>query len=218
MSDDDRNDLIADVADALTLDHDVQWDRCAELAAPADREKLENLRVIARVLRSRRRAGQTAAALPATGPGPRGTAFMGRLFQGLMVIAAVEVGVALLLLPWEWTDYYRQHGEMAVYITMLFLGNGVSAFLLLFAGVREPRTWLLGGYFLVRATLGPLHMLPAFLGELPATTHGRRISPGAPCANEDIRLSLRARVPLRRRVPLGVRPRVSVDPSTIPAR
>ena len=167
MSDDDRNDLIADVADALTLDHDVQWDRCAELAAPADREKLENLRVIARVLRSRRRAGQTAAALPATGPGPRGTAFMGRLFQGLMVIAAVEVGVALLLLPWEWTDYYRQHGEMAVYITMLFLGNGVSAFLLLFAGVREPRTWLLGGYFLVRATLGPLHMLPAFLGELP---------------------------------------------------
>ena len=167
MSDDDRNDLIADVADALTLDDDVQWDRCAELAAPADREKLENLRVIARVLRSRRRAGQTPVALPATGPGPRGTAFMGRVFHALMVIAAVEVGVALLLLPWAWTDYYRQHGELAVYITMLFVGNGVSASLLLFAGAREPRTWLLGGYFLVRATMGPLHMLPAFLGELP---------------------------------------------------
>ena len=105
--------------------------------------------------------------LPATGPGPRGTVFMGRVFHALMVVAAVEVGVALLLLPWAWTDYYRQHGELAVYITMLFVGNALSASLLLFACAREPRTWLLGGYFLVRATMGPLHMLPAFLGELP---------------------------------------------------
>ncbi len=167
MSDKDRNDLIADVADALTLDHDVQWDRCAELAVPADREKLENLRVIARVFRSRRHAGQTPATLPATGPVPGTGAFMGRVFRALMVIATVEVAVALMLLPWEWTDYHRQHGEVAVYMVMLFLGHGVSAFLLLFGGVREPRTWLLGGFFLVRATLGPFHMLPAFLGELP---------------------------------------------------
>ena len=153
MSDDDRNDLIADVADALTLDHDVQWDRCAELAAPADREKLENLRVIARVFRSRRHAEQTPAALPATGPVPHAGAFMGHLFRALMVIAAVEVGVALLLLPWAWTDYHRQHGAVAVYMVMLFFGHGASAALLLFAGVRESRTWLLGGFFLVRAAL-----------------------------------------------------------------
>ena len=167
MSDDDRNDLIADVADALTLDQDVQWDRCAELATPADREKLENLRVIARVFRNRRHAGQTPAVLPATGPDPRAGMFMGRLFHALMVIAAVEVCVALILLPWAWTDYHRQHGAVAVYMVMLFFGHGASAALLLFAGVRESRTWLLGGFFLVRAALGPFHMLPAFFGELP---------------------------------------------------
>ena len=167
MGTDDRNDLIADVADALTLDHDVQWDRCAQLAAPADREKLENLRLIARVFKSRRHAGQTSAALPATSPHPRAGAFMDRVFRTLMVIAAVEVVIALILLPWAWTDYHRQHGDLAVYFVVLFVGHCASASLLLFTGVREPRTWLLGGVFLVRAALGPFHMLPAFLGILP---------------------------------------------------
>lgn len=167
MSDDDRNDLIADVADALTLGHDVQWDRCAQLATPADQEKLENLRVIARVFKSRLHAGQTPAALSAPGPDPHAGAFMGRVFRLLMVIAAVEVVVGLILLPWAWTDYHRQHGDLAVYFVVLFVGHCASASLLLFTGVREPRTWLLGGVFLVRAALGPYHMLPAFFGLLP---------------------------------------------------
>ena len=60
------------------------------------------------------------AALPATGPDPRaGTAFMGRLFQGLMVIAAVEVaGCAAAapvgmdrLLPPAWRDGRLHHGD-----------------------------------------------------------------------------------------------------------
>ena len=167
MSDDHRNDLIADVADALTLDDDVQWDRCAELASRADREKLENLRVIARVFSSRRRAGQTPAAPRETGPDPRAGTFMGRVFRVLMAIAAVEVGVALILLPWSWTEYHRQHGDLALYILMLFVGNGLSASLLLLASGQGPRTFLLGGYFLLRATMGPAHMLPAFFGGLP---------------------------------------------------
>ena len=167
MSEKKRNDLIADVADALTLDHDVQWDRCAKLATPADRETLENLRVIARVFKSRRHVGTTSAALPLTSPHPRAGAFMGRVLRTLMVIAAVEVVVGLVLLPWAWTDYHRQHGDLAVYFVVLFAGHCASASLLLFAGVRESRTWLLGGVFLVRAALGPFHMLPAFLGILP---------------------------------------------------
>ncbi len=167
MSDDNRNDLIVDVADALTLDHDVQWDRCAELAAPADREKLENLRVIARVLRSRRHGDPMSESLPAIGPGSSTGALMGRVFSALMAVAAVEVAVALVLLPWAWTDYHRQHGDLAVFFVVLFVGHGASAALLLFAGARNSRTWLLGGFFLVRAALGPFHMLPAFLAELP---------------------------------------------------
>lgn len=168
MSDKNRNDLIADVADALTLDHDVQWDRCLELAAPVDREKLENLRVIARIFRSRSRAGETPAALSLTNSEAQAGAFMGRVFRTLMAIAVVEVGIALILLPWAWTDYHRQHGDLAVFFVVLLAGHSASASLLLFPGVRDRRTWLLGGFFLVRAALGPFHMLPAFFGELPA--------------------------------------------------
>ena len=167
VSDKERNGLIADVADALTLDHDVQWDRCAELATPADRGTLENLRVIARVFKSRRHTGETSAALPLSNPDPYPGAFVGRVLHTLMVIAAVEVVVGLILLPWAWTDYYLQHGDLAVFFVVLFVGHGASASLLLFAGGRNSRTWLLGGFFLVRAALGPFHMLPAFLADLP---------------------------------------------------
>ncbi|MDE2928078.1 MAG: hypothetical protein OXT71_16915 [Acidobacteriota bacterium] len=182
MSDKNRNDLIADVADALTLDHDVQWDRCLELAEPADREMLENLRVTARVFKSRRRAGPASAAVepPATSLHPRAGAFMGRVLRTLMVIATVEVVVGLILLPWAWTDYHRQHGDLAVFFVVLLTGHCASASLLLFAGARERRTWLLGGFFLVRATLGPFHMLPAILGDLPAPHLVETFLQGAP--------------------------------------
>ena len=57
MSTDDRDDLVGDVADALTLDQPVPWERCARLAAGAERAQIENLRVIARALASRPVAG-----------------------------------------------------------------------------------------------------------------------------------------------------------------
>ena len=60
MRTDDRDDLVGDVADALTLDQQVQWERCARLAAGADRAQIENLRVIERVLASRPVAGPAA--------------------------------------------------------------------------------------------------------------------------------------------------------------
>ena len=64
MSKDNRDDLVGDVADALTLDQQVQWERCARLAAGAGREKIENLRVIERVLASRRQPQAGAAPHP----------------------------------------------------------------------------------------------------------------------------------------------------------
>ena len=64
MSKDNRDDLVGDVAAALTLDQQVQWERCARLAAGAGREKIENLRVIERVLASRRQPQAGAAPHP----------------------------------------------------------------------------------------------------------------------------------------------------------
>ena len=165
MSTDNRDDLIGEVADALTLDQKVQWERCARLAADADRDKIENLRVIQRVLASRPAAGPAAATVQATRS--YGSAVVGRAVQALIAIASIEVAVTLLLLPWSWGDYYREHGEVAVFMTTKFVGHAAAAGLLLWAGRGDWRTWLLGVYCLLEATNAPLHMLQAFVLELP---------------------------------------------------
>ena len=167
MSDDtdDRDDLVGDVADALTLDQQVQWERCARLAAGAERAQIENLRVIERVLASRPVAGPAAATVQATRS--YGGAVLGRAVQVLIAIASLEVAATLLLLPWAWGDYYRAHGELAVFMTTKLVGHAVGAGLLLWAGRGDWRTWLLGVYCLLMATQAPLHMLPAFVLELP---------------------------------------------------
>ena len=165
MNTDDRDDLVGDVADALTLDQQVQWERCSRLAAGADREKIENLRVIERVLASRPVAGQASEAAEATRA--YGSAVVRRAVHVLIAIASLEVAATLLLLPWAWGDYLREHGEVAVFLTTKFVGHAAGAGLLLWAGRRDWRTWLLGVYCLLMATQAPLLMLQAFFLELP---------------------------------------------------
>ena len=167
MSDDtdDRDDLVGEVADALTLDQQVQWERCARLAAGAERAQIENLRVIERVLASRPVAGPAAATVQATRS--YGGAVLGRAVQVLIAIATIEVAATLLLLPWAWGDYLREHGEVAVFMTTKFVGHAAGAGLLLWAGRGDWRTWLLGVYCLLMATQAPLLMLQAFVLELP---------------------------------------------------
>ena len=165
MSTDERDDLVGDVADALTLDQKVQWERCARLAAGADREKIENLRVIERVLASRPVAGPAPETVRAARP--YGSAVVRRVVHVLIAIATIEVAATLLLLPWAWGDYLREHGEVAVYMTTKFVGHAAGAVLLLWVGRGDWRTWLLGIYCLLKATQAPLLMLQAFVLELP---------------------------------------------------
>ena len=84
----------------------------------------------------------------------------------LIAIASIEVA-ATLLLPWAWGDYYRAHGELAVFMTTKLVGQATAAGLLLWAGRGDSRTWLLGVYYLLKTTSAPLLMLPAFFLELP---------------------------------------------------
>ena len=179
MSDDtdDRDDLVGDVADALTLDQQVQWERCARLAAGAERAQIENLRVIERVLASR----PAAATVQATRS--YGGAVLGRAVQVLIAIASLEVAATLLLLPWAWGDYLREHGEVAVFLTTKFVGHAAGAGLLLWAGRRDWRTWLLGVYCLLMATQAPLLMLQAFVLELPPPQEFAAFLQHLPAAN-----------------------------------
>ena len=129
MRTNDRNDLVGDVADALTLDQPVQWERCARLAAGAERAQIENLRVIERVLRAARwRDPRRRPCRPPASTAARAYA-----------IASLEVAATLLLLPWAWGDYYRTHGELAAFMTTKFVGHAAAAGLLLWAGRGDWR-------------------------------------------------------------------------------
>ena len=165
MSTDDRDDLVGDVADALSLDQQVQWERCARLAGGAEREQIENLRVIERVLASRPAAGPAAETVPPTRL--YGSAVVRHAVHTLIAIAGIEVAATLLLLPWAWGDFSRAHGEVAVFMTTRLVGFSAGAGLLLWAGRGDWRTWLLGVYCLLKATNSPLYMLQAFFLELP---------------------------------------------------
>ena len=160
----DHDDVVVDVADALALNQDVQWERCEKLATPANRRALGNLRDLARLVSGDEPASAASAAAVAD---TRGRAFLRRASQALIAIAAVQMAATLMLLPWAWEDYRREHGEFAVYMATQLVGHAASAGLLLFAGRHDRRTWLLGLYCLLKATLPPQHMLPAFLLELP---------------------------------------------------
>ena len=171
MPRDAPGDVVGDAVDAVTLNQGVQWERCARLAKPAERRALDTLRELSRIF-----AGSDAAGLaPSTALEPpvgfRAGAFIRRAVHVLMAAAAVQVAAALLLLPWRWEDYHRAHGDLAVYWAILIAGYVASAALLLFAGRRDRRTWLLGGFFLFRGTLAPLHMLPGLTGAGAAIRH-----------------------------------------------
>ncbi len=159
-----RDDLVVDVADALSLNRRVQWERCEKRATPANRRALDNLRCLARALTGEAAAGEAA---PTDDARARAGAVWRRPAQALIAVAGAEVAAALLLLPWAWGDYHRVHGELAVYEATKLVGHTAGAVLLLAAGGRDLRTRLLGVYCLLKATLAPLHMLPAFFLDIP---------------------------------------------------
>ncbi|MXY24558.1 MAG: serine/threonine protein kinase [Acidobacteria bacterium] len=166
MSDSDTRDVVDDAIDAVTLNQDVQWERCARLATPVERRALDRLHRFTRLFRSSEATGPGSATSSA--PLRFSSGFARRGVHILMALAAVELLFTLSLLPWHWDNYHQAHGEVAVFMTLLFASHGVSAVLLLWAGRDDQRTWLLGSYFLFRATVAPLHMLPAFWGQLPS--------------------------------------------------
>ena len=170
MPRDALRDIVGDAVDAVTLRQDVQWERCARLATAPERRALDTLRELSRIFPDSDPAWRAPSTALEPSVGFRAGTFLLRAVHVLMAAVAVQMASVLLLLPWRWDDYHRAHGDVAVYWAILLAGYGTSAALLLFAGRRDRRTWLLGAFFLFRGTLAPLHMLPGLLGHtLPYT-------------------------------------------------
>ena len=172
MDDGERDNLVAEVADALTLDQDVDWDRCRRQATPANRRSLDNLRLVAGMF-SGSEAAEASPASAATNLQPFAGVFARRAMQALMAFAAFEVAGALLLFLWGWGDIYREYGAFAVHLAVLLVGYSVTAGLFLFGGRRDRRTWLLGAYFLLKATMvNPFVFLGLLRGVPPTEPFG----------------------------------------------
>ena len=173
MDDGERDDLVAEVADALTLDQDVDWDRCRRQATPANRRSLDNLRLVAGMFSGSEAAEGASPASAATNLQPFAGVFVRRAMQALMAFAAFEVAAALLLFLWGWGDIYREYGAYAVQLAFLLVGYSVTAGLFLFGGRRDRRTWLLGAYFLLKATMvNPFVFLGLLRGVPPTEPFG----------------------------------------------
>ena len=154
VGNDGRDDVVVDVAEALTLNQDVQWDRCARLATPASRRLLDGLRVVARVREAFHAAADASPGSSAatTAELPAGV-FVRRAAYALIAVAAVEVAATLVLLAWVWDDYHREYGDLAVYFDGVLIGNVSSACVLLLAMRRDRRTGMLAACFLLNASL-----------------------------------------------------------------
>ncbi len=173
MDEEERDRLVVDVADALTLNQDVDWDRCAREATPASHRTLENLRVVADVLASFRVQGEEAAGETAGGSRLPGGVFFRLAVQTLIAFAALWVAALVVLGLWGWNDFRREYGELASYLTILTAAPVANACLLLFAGRRDRRTWLLGVYFLLTAAaINPFALLGILRGAPPAEPFG----------------------------------------------
>ena len=66
MGRDDSRDVVGDAVDAVTLNQDVQWERCERLATPAERRALGTLRALAPVFRTGAGVGRASSTSPAT--------------------------------------------------------------------------------------------------------------------------------------------------------
>ena len=85
--------LLFEVADAVALQQDVDWEGCAERAAPAQRRALGHLRAVAAICRAagRRAAGPVMSA----GRDGRGSRLQRRAFGALVAVAALQSVVGL---------------------------------------------------------------------------------------------------------------------------
>ena len=173
MGEEERDRLVVDVADALTLNQDVDWDRCAREAAPASHRTLDNLRLVADLLAGFRAQGEEAAGETAMGSRLPGGAVVRLAVRALIALAALWVAALVSLGLWGWNDFRREYGELASYLTLLAAAPVANACLLLFAGRRDYRTWLLGVYFLLTATMvNPFALLGILRGAPPVEPFG----------------------------------------------
>ena len=145
--------LLLDVADAVAVRQQVDWDR-ARGAAPHDqRRSLDNLRALSEMATSVG-AWTPGGSDTAVSSDPPGTTFARFALGTIAALAALQVAVALATLPWSWAP--RMEQPFGPLRTLTLVPLSACALLLFVGGRRDHRARLLGAVFVAgAATFSP---------------------------------------------------------------
>ena len=97
--------LLVDVADAITSNQEVDWNRARGASRPGHGRALDNLRVLSEVFATHRRQGAVSASLSRE---RHGTAFARLALGSLVALSALQVAAALVTTAWSWGSYSNE--------------------------------------------------------------------------------------------------------------
>ena len=158
--------LLVDVADAITSNQEVDWNRARGASRPGHGRALENLRVLSEIFATHRPQGAVSAPLSRERPG---TAFARLALGALVAVGALQGAVVLVRMAWSWDEYLAQ--PFALPRLLVLAALSACALLLIRGGRFDHRAQLLGAFFALGVSsfsLGVSSLLQiGFLGDRP---------------------------------------------------
>ncbi|MCY4598689.1 MAG: serine/threonine-protein kinase [Acidobacteria bacterium] len=146
---------LVDVADAISSDQEVDWNRARRALQPAQRRTFDNLRAVSAIFGTRR---EPVASLSSHTRDERGTKFV-RLALGLLVaVSAFLATEGMVRIAWSGERYFNW--QFALPQLAAFVSIGACALLLLRGSRFDHRARLLGAFFAVSLSSFALTMSP----------------------------------------------------------
>ncbi len=139
--------LLVDVADAITSNQEVDWNRARGASRPGHGRALENLRALSEIFATHRPKGAVSVSLSRERPG---TAFARLALGSIVALSAVQVAAALVMTAWRWDWYLDGPSAVPQLLALVFLF--ACALLLLRGGRFDYRAQLLGALYALGAS------------------------------------------------------------------
>ncbi len=140
--------LLFDVADAITSNQDVDWNRARGASRPGQRRALDNLRALSEIFGTNRPQRAVSPSLFREQPG---TAFARLALGALVSLSALQAAAALVMTAWWWDDRYLGE-QFALPRLLVLVALSACALLLLRGGRFDHRSQLLGAFFALGAS------------------------------------------------------------------
>ena len=149
--------LLVDIADAISSDQEVDWNRARRALQPAQRGAVDNLRALSAIFGIRRQSGATSPS-PSRSRGERRTTFPRLALGSLVAVSGLLAAEGLVRIAWSGEQYFNW--QFALPQLVVFVLVSACALLLLRGGRFDYRAKLLGAFFAVCVSSFALTMSP----------------------------------------------------------